>query len=356
LDIPQSANTRFPDTIKAGFITSNGVRSTLKPCHRTTASKDLIMMGIETLVHRLFLAYSDPGPDIPRVAPRRASCRLIRSAFFGASVEIDAAENRTCPFNCIYCSHAKTVLPTIDRFDDTIAKSALRQEVSGLLQKETVPKFIVLGGIGDPALNRDLKTLTGIVRDITAVPIALHTSGGALWRHDVQHDLQYTNVVLASFDAANKSVFQAVNRPSALVPFERLFDGIAEFSRLFKGEFWVRITLTTGLNTDERHVSQLSEALRRIRADKIFVQEGPIYRSAENSALSTADIVRLLASNFGDKVILTQRVQPQGSVFPESRSNATMPAPQHGTQKIVAAKASPAESGRARAVASKVFN
>jgi wyosine [tRNA(Phe)-imidazoG37] synthetase (radical SAM superfamily) len=249
------------------------------------------------------------------------------------------------------------MLPTIDRFDDAIAESTLRQELSAFLQKDTAPNFIVIGGAGDPALNRNLKTLMSLVRDVTAVPIAIQTSGGALWRHDVQHDLQNANVVLASFDAANKSMFQAINRPSALVPFERFFDGVAEFSRLFKGEFWVRITLTKGLNTDERHVSLLSEALRRIRADKIFVQEGPIYRSAENAALSAADIVRLLASNFGDKVILTEHVQPQSIVLPESGSkNAAMRTSQHGTRKIVVAKSSVAESGRARALHSKIYN
>lgn len=314
------------------------------------------MTGIETLVHRMFLAYSDPGPDIPRVAPRRACCRFVQSAFFGASVEIDVTENRTCPFDCTYCPAAKTMLPTIDRFDDTIAESTLRQELSALLQKDTVPQFIVLGGMGDPVLNKDLRTFMMIVRDITAIPIALHTSGGALWRHDVQHDLQNVNVVLASFDAANKSVFQAVNRPSALVPFERFFDGIAEFSRLFKGEFWVRLTLTKELTSDERHVSQLSEALRRIRADTIFVQEGPRYRSLEHSASSTTGIVRLLTSNFGDKVIFTQPVQPQGIVFPESRSkNTAMPKAQHGARKIVVTKASGAESGKAHALGSKAY-
>jgi wyosine [tRNA(Phe)-imidazoG37] synthetase (radical SAM superfamily) len=262
------------------------------------------MAVIENLVHRIFLAYTGKDAAVPRIAPHRPAGRLVRSPFFGCAMEIAATTCKACPFDCVYCPHGKTTRLSIDRFDDCVSLDSLRPEIAGLSRKSPAPDFIVFGGTGDPTLNKSLPALINLAKSLTNIPVAVHTSGGLLWRHDVQHDLQGADVVLASFDAADKATFQTMNRPSALVPFGRFCTGVAEFSRLFKGRFWIHVTLTTNINSSDDHCGKLAQRLRKIRADKIFLQSGANRRLQGGAPRPSAPDLRFLAARLGDKAIL----------------------------------------------------
>jgi len=85
----------------------------------------------------------------------------------------------------------------------------------------------------------------------------------------VRADCAGADVVLPSLDAGNEQTFRKINRPHPGLSIEKLIDGLCAFRDEFAGQIWLEVFLVEGFNTDTEQITEIKNAIERIRPDKI---------------------------------------------------------------------------------------
>jgi len=217
----------------------------------------------KTLSHR--------APEPKTEGRKNSHCYRRQSSVFGRTIEIAALPSKICPFDCIYCSQGRTLNRSVDLTYITIQKNIIH-EIKSLLSECPAPEYIVISGKGDPAVCAGMASFIGTVKSITGIPVVVISCGGLFWKSNVQKELLAADVVVASLDAPDKTLFQCINRPIGVVPFARFLSGMMEFRSSFKGEFILRMTLLDGINAIEAEVKKLAGLATRVSPSKIVIQ------------------------------------------------------------------------------------
>ena len=235
-----------------------------------------------------------------------ASCRVHQSPIFGNSLEIDIVPNKSCPFDCIYCSQDATKRKIIDPIE-YVPIANIIHDLGQSLRSYPDPEYLVLSGTGDPSLYKGMMPLVREIRSLTEVPIAVASSGGVLWRHDVQQNLSHVDVILAKLDAGDMTIYHYINRPIDTVPFKRYLKGLLDFSRTFKGRFWLQVTLLNGINALEAEIGKLATITARIKVDKIFVCTDSFLLAKEMVPPLKNEELREFARYFGNNAVVIEQ-------------------------------------------------
>ena len=128
-----------------------------------------------------------------------------------------------------------------------------------------------------------------------------------MWRHDVQHDLSHVDVVLAKLDTADTTAYHYINRPMDTIPFKRYLNGLLDFSRTFKGRFWLQVTLLNGINSLEAEIDKLTAITAGIKVDKIFVRTDSFLLAKEMVPPLGNEQLREFAGYFGKNTIVIEQ-------------------------------------------------
>lgn len=243
-----------------------------------------------------------------------AVCCLCQSPIFEKSLEINIVPQKTCPFDCIYCRCQALSRKSIDPID-FVPIDGIKYYLKQALGVDSHPEYLVLSGKGDPSLYKKLIPLLREIRSMTDVPIAVVSSGGVLWRHDVQHDLSQADVVFAIIDTANTTAYHYINRPIDAVPFKRYLRGILDFSLLFKGRFWLQVTLLNGINAIEAEIKKLADVLGGIKVDKIFVRTDSYSLGKEIVPPLKNEELAEFARYFGNNTVVIEPKQASERTF-----------------------------------------
>lgn len=67
-----------------------------------------------------------------------------------------------------------------------------------------VPDYVNLSGSGEPTLNERIGQLTGEIKMLTYIPVAVLTNSSLLWQREVQDALMEADLVLPSLDAGDE--------------------------------------------------------------------------------------------------------------------------------------------------------
>ena len=104
---------------------------------------------------------------------------------------------------------------------------------------------------------------------MTRTPVTVLTNGSLLWMPEVQDALMGADLVIPSLDAGDEPLFRYVNRPHRDLPFERVVDGLASFTRRFPGEVWLEAMLLAGVTGIPSGAKKIAELARHIGASRI---------------------------------------------------------------------------------------
>lgn len=201
----------------------------------------------------------------------RLNHRRYVSPIFGRTLEVSLIPSKICAFDCIYCKYGRTTHKTIDYIEHIPAEKAVHELETVLLGNRDID-HIVICGKGDPALYGGLSTVIKGIKKTTRTKVAVVPCSGLLWKHTVQADLSGADVVMASLDSSDKTLYQSINRPHGMVPFTRFFNGMLEFRRIFKGEFWLQVTLLDGMNAVETDVRKIAKLAESLFPDRTFIR------------------------------------------------------------------------------------
>ncbi len=192
----------------------------------------------------------------------------VPSRRLGRSLGIDLVPYKTCTYDCVYCQLGRTPATTIDRRDYVPVGDVVDELRTALAHGDT-PDYISLAGSGEPTLHAGIGTLIRAIKSMTEIPVAVLTNGALLWRADVRDALMEADLVLPSLDAGDEHLFQRVNRPHGGIVFDRMVDGLAEFTGRFTGEVWLEVFLLGGVTGTPAEVGKIAAIARRVAPCRI---------------------------------------------------------------------------------------
>jgi len=137
-------------------------------------------------------------------------------------------------------------------------------ELKRKLATGAAPDYISLAGSGEPTLNACIGDLIAKIQGLTDIPVAVLTNGSLLWMREVQDALMAADLVLPSLDAGDERLFHYVNRPHGNILFERMVDGIADFTKRYPGRVWLEVLLLAGVTGILSEVKKIATLANRI--------------------------------------------------------------------------------------------
>ncbi len=188
----------------------------------------------------------------------------VPSRRLGRSLGIDLVPYKTCSFDCIYCQLGRTVNKTLER-KEYIPLEEILEEIDRKLKERSEFDYITFSGSGEPALYSRLGGLVEEIKKRTAKPLSVITNGSLLWDEEVRAALLPCDVVIPSLDAGTQDYFEAVNRPCSGLCLEKVVEGLARFSREFKGKMWLEVFLLAGKFDPYLRAREIAEQVKRIR-------------------------------------------------------------------------------------------
>jgi len=187
----------------------------------------------------------------------------VISRRLGRSLGVDLVPHKVCSYDCVYCQLGTTTHKTLERREYMPAQVILTELREKLTQQAEVD-FITLAGSGEPTLNSAMKEVICGIKEMTAIPVAVLTNGSLLWMPEVQDALMGADVVLPSLDAGDEALFQYVNRPHPDLSFDRIVEGLVDFTGSFPGEVWLEVLLLAGVTGVNAEVKKIAKLVERI--------------------------------------------------------------------------------------------
>jgi len=244
----------------------------------------------------------------------------VPSRRLGRSLGVDLVPFKTCTYDCIYCQLGPTTNKTVCRKEYVPADDVI-MELERKLASGSALDYISLAGSGEPTLNSAIGPLIEKIRNLTKIPVAVLTNGSLLWMPEVQDALMQADLVIPSLDAGDNRQFQYINRPHEDLDFDRMFDGINEFSRRFTGQVWLEVFLVEGTAGSDSEVRKIAALAKKI--NPAHVQLNTVSRPpAESYAVAVSrERMNILAQFFGEKTEVIGGYSPKTeSLFSDSKT------------------------------------
>ena len=118
-------------------------------------------------------------------------------------------------------------------------------------------------------LHSEFGKVFEFLKGATTIRSALLTNGTLLSLPEVRAAASYADVVKVSLSAWNQQSFEWVNRPHPELQFDRSIEGQKDFRSRFKGELWMEVFLSSGINAMPQDVSKIAEKVNAGRPDRI---------------------------------------------------------------------------------------
>ncbi len=194
----------------------------------------------------------------------------VPSRRLGLSLGVDLVPFKTCTLDCIYCQLGKTTTKTIER-KEYVPVSEILNELQEVLDAGLQADYITLGGSGEPTLHSGIGRLISGIKKITSIPVAVLTNGTLFCLPEVRKDCAGADVILPSLDAGDQQTYEAINRPVERLTFNMLVEGLCALKRDYPGQIWLEVFCVDQLNTDDAQIAKISEAIKKIRPDKVHL-------------------------------------------------------------------------------------
>jgi wyosine [tRNA(Phe)-imidazoG37] synthetase (radical SAM superfamily) len=159
---------------------------------------------------------------------------------------------------------------------------AIISEFESLLDRLKSFDVVTIVGEGEPTLYLGLGLLIREIKARTMKPVAVITNGALLYDKGVQEDLLLADIVLPSLDAIDEVSFRKIHRPHNSLEYNKVFQGLLDFSKIYQGQLWLETMLMAGINDDEENLLKLKALLSMIRYDRLYLNT-PVRPPAEPS-------------------------------------------------------------------------
>lgn len=207
----------------------------------------------------------------------------VPSRRLGISLGVSPIPEKTCNYSCVYCQLGRTNNMTNQR-KSYVDVDKILEEIKSIIELNIDFDVISVVGEGEPTLNSDLGKLIHEIHKLTAKPVAVITNGSLLFHEEVRIGLMEADIVLPSFDAYDEESFKMINRPHGTLSFDKMVEGIVEFSKVYTGQLWLEIMIIKNMNDSEEALRRFESLIANIDYDRLYINT-PVRPPAEASAL-----------------------------------------------------------------------
>jgi wyosine [tRNA(Phe)-imidazoG37] synthetase (radical SAM superfamily) len=195
----------------------------------------------------------------------------VYSRRLGHSLGIDLLPPKICTLNCVYCEVGPTTELTCER-KEYVPTADILKEIDQVLAQGATGRPIdvfTLTAMGEPTLHSGIGKIIAHLKAKTDKPVAVLTNGTLFFDKAVREELSAADIIIPSLDAARQESFERVNQPASAVNLEQVIEGLALFSREFRGEVWLEILLVRDMNDSLEDLVALQQAVRKIHPARI---------------------------------------------------------------------------------------
>jgi wyosine [tRNA(Phe)-imidazoG37] synthetase (radical SAM superfamily) len=200
----------------------------------------------------------------------------------------------------------RTTCKTIERREYVPLAAVLEQLKTKL---DTKPDVITLSGSGEPTLYSRIEALVSGIKRMTDIPVVVLTNGSLLCQLEVQQALVQADIVIPSLDAGRADSYQYINRPHKSLTYESLIEGLVQFRKVYRGQYWLEVMLLEGVTTTQKQIEVMSEIIRSIGPDR--VQINTVTRPPAEGFAQRVEKIKL------EK--LAQKLHPEAEVIADYR-------------------------------------
>ncbi len=192
----------------------------------------------------------------------------VLSKRLGNSLGIDVIPHKTCSYNCIYCQLGSEENTITDLTNYYSVDEIIYELKEALLNNKNID-YITFTGSGEPTLYKDLKKLIYEIKQITDIPVCIITNGSLLYKQEMRSNLLLADLIIPSLDAGNEDTFTLIDNPNKEIDFDKMVEGLIEFKKVFKGEYWLEIFLLKDINDNEDELDDIIKIVKKIKPDRI---------------------------------------------------------------------------------------
>ena len=192
----------------------------------------------------------------------------VLSKRLGNSLGIDVIPHKTCSYNCIYCQLGSEENTITDLTNYYSVDEIIYELKEALLNNKNID-YITFTGSGEPTLYKDLKKLIYKIKQITDIPVCIITNGSLLYKQEMRSNLLLADLIIPSLDAGNEETFKLIDNPNKEIDFDKMVEGLIEFKKVFKGEYWLEIFLLKDINDNEDELDDIIKIVKKIKPDRI---------------------------------------------------------------------------------------
>lgn len=192
----------------------------------------------------------------------------VLSKRLGNSLGIDVIPHKTCSYNCIYCQLGSEENTITDLTNYYSVDEIIYELKEALLNNKNID-YITFTGSGEPTLYKDLKKLIYEIKQITDIPVCIITNGSLLYKQEMRSNLLLADLIIPSLDAGNEETFKLIDNPNKEIDFDKMVEGLIEFKKVFKGEYWLEIFLLKDINDNEDELDDIIKIVNKIKPDRI---------------------------------------------------------------------------------------
>lgn len=195
----------------------------------------------------------------------------VPSRRLGLSLGVDLVPHKTCTLDCVYCECGKTTHLTVKRKEFTPTKQIISE--LALFLKDSPPlDSITFSGSGEPTLHEGIGEIIDYIKNHhPQYNVALLTNSTLFHQAQTRNDVMGTDIIIASFDAAQINSFNEINRPHPDIALENIIEGLSILKKEFKGQLWLEIFIVPGINDIKPELDRLKSIIDTIGHDGIQI-------------------------------------------------------------------------------------
>jgi len=216
----------------------------------------------------------------------------VPSRRLGQSLGINNIPPKICTYSCIYCQIGRTNNMQINRrefYKPEEIINAVYEKVKKAKEKKEHIDYFTFVPDGEPTLDINLGKEIEMLRSLsTGTKIAVITNSSLIWKEEVREDLYKADWVSLKIDSVNQDAWRRIDRPHGSLKLDKIWDGITEFSRTFKGELATETMLIQDVNDDVKKVEQIADLIAKLNPKKSYVSI-PTRPPAEKNVKSSTE-------------------------------------------------------------------
>ena len=197
----------------------------------------------------------------------------VPSRRLGRSLGINNVTAKTCSYSCIYCQLGNTIRIQTKR-QDFYKPLLIFEEVSKKVNKAKLRNesidYLTFVPDGEPTLDINLGKEIELVKNLE-IKTAVITNASLLYQEDVRNDLAGVDLVSIKLDAINQEIWRRMNRPHNNLSFNKILDGILEFSSAYNGELITETMLVNNINDEIDEIEKIADYLLELQPKKAYI-------------------------------------------------------------------------------------